>query len=311
MYIGVEIGGTKQQVALVNDNGEIQSCLSEKVVLKEGAKDILAWLKVHIKELTDVCSEVRGIGVGFGGIVETKEKRLTMSVQVKGWENFPMESWMEEQFGKKTIVVNDTVAGGYAELKYGSGKRKKSFFYTNIGTGIGGVTFLNERPMDGIGYGCSYFGHTYVPVNGGYGKLENYCSGVAIEKRMRKPGYVPNTSKLYEMCVGKTEDLTCLMLAEAALAKDTFAKEVIEDWAKVYSVAMSNYITLFSPELITLGGGVSNMGDLILEPIRKYTDTLVFESAKDRYEIVKCQFGDEAVVVGAALFARDGFDPIV
>ncbi|MGI6668948.1 MAG: ROK family protein [Acetivibrionales bacterium] len=317
-YIGVEIGGTKQQVAVVSEDGAMTELLSEKVVLVSGAEDILNWLEGSLNTLLTKYPEIEAIGVGFGGIVETKNERLSKSVQVRGWENFRLKDWFEKRFNKRTVVVNDTVAGGYGELLYGTGKGFDKFFYTNIGTGIGGATFIHGKPYDGTGYGSSYFGHTYVPVRNPkavsqyeyFDKLENYCSGVAIEKRLRQEGYIPKDSLLYSLCGGNTSTVTCSMLANAANNGDSFALGEIESWAYVYSIAMSNYITLFSPERVAIGGGVANMGDLILKPVRKYVGRFVFNSAKGRYDIVQCKLLDDAVLVGAAMFARDGFHPL-
>ena len=92
-------------------------------------------------------------------------------------------------------MANDTVAGGYAELCRGAGVDARHFFYSNIGSGIGGALFLDRVPYDGLGMGAAYLGHTYVPdwtaeAPGRENKLENLCSGWSIERRLRTPGYV-------------------------------------------------------------------------------------------------------------------------
>ena len=158
---------------------------------------------------------VEKIGVGFGGPLESSVGRVTTSVQVPGWENFHLKTWFEENFHHSTVVVNDTVAGGYGELLLGSGLGKNYFYYTNIGTGIGGAMFINGKPYDGTGFGATYMGHTYIPDwhnPDSAQKLENICCGIAIEKRLRKPGYVPADSRLMSICKGNIETITCQML---------------------------------------------------------------------------------------------------
>jgi glucokinase len=312
LILGVEIGGTKHQVAIGNSDGELLCVNRGQVVLEEGVEGILRWIKRNIFELISRESEFGGkvvaIGVGFGGIVESSTGRILTSVQVKGWEGFKLKAWFEENFGLESVVLNDTVAGGYGEYIKGSGKGTRNFFYTNIGSGIGGVFILNGEYYDGQGYGAAYFGHTYVPdwtanIPGAKRKIEDLCSGWAIEKRLQAKGYIPVDSILMKLCKCKTEQIDCIMLEKAAQMGDAFALWEIERSAESFGTGLANVITLFSPDCIAIGGGVSNMGDLLLNPVRRYVDQLVFVSAKNRYRIVECHFGDQVVLVGSILFA--------
>ena len=314
LYAAVEIGGTKQQLAVLDENGAIVDLICDKFPLPNGAIDVLNWIEAHLPALLKKYS-VESIGVGYGGILETTTGRVLLSVQVPGWQDFMLKDWFETKFHLPATVVNDTVCGGYAELTLGSGQNYQNFYYTNIGTGIGGAMFIGRKTFDGVGYGGVYMGNTYVadPTAdrpGHVEKLENLCSGRAIERRLRIPGRVPATSLLYQLCGGSTEKLSCYDLKKAADAGDAFALSEIDLFASIYGVSLANFITLFSPERIAIGGGVANMGDVIMDPIRKYTEQYVFESAKGRYDIVQCQLMDQNVLVGAALYARDGFHVI-
>ena len=314
LYLGVEIGATKQQVVLADTNGTPLRMLAEKIPLPNGAADVLDWLKAKIPALIDQASSfegaVRAIGVGFGGILESLTGLIRISVQVPGWQDFPLKDWLEQNFGLPAVIANDTVAGGYCELCRGCGVGANTFFYSNIGSGIGGALFINRVPYDGQGLGAAYIGHTYVPdwtcaEAGRERKLENICSGWSIEKRLRTPGYVPPTSGLMALCRGDVAAITCAMLGEAAAQGDPFSLAEIDRVATTYSVALGNLITLTAPDLVALGGGVANLGDVLLDPIRRHTDERVFISAKGKYKIVRCRFVEEAVPIGAALFARE------
>ena len=95
------------------------------------------------------------------------------------------------------------------------------------------------------------------------------------------------------------------MLGEAARRGDAFAAAEIDRIARSYAIALSNLLTLVSPDVVAIGGGVANLGDVLLDPIRRYTDERVFISVRGAYRIVPCAFMDAAVPVGAALLARD------
>ncbi len=307
-YIGVEIGGTKQQIASFDEKGNLHRLISEKISLKNGASDIRSWMIEKVPTL--ITSDICAIGVGFGGIVDSRSGFSSCSIHVPGWDNFPIKGWFEETFELPTTVVNDTVCGGYAEVLFGTGRGKDIFFYTNIGTGCGGALFMHGKNYDGWGMGGAYMGQLFVPswnVEADVVRMETFCSGSSIEKRLRTPGYIPQTSLLYNMVKGETSSVRCPDLCEAARQGDSFSLAEIDKWARIYSIALANFITLFAPQRVSIGGGVSNNGDIILNPVRKYTDELAFVSVKGKYDIVVCETKDNAVLLGAALYARDSF----
>ena len=130
LYGAVEIGGTKQQLAIVDENGGIVELVCGKFPLPNGAIDVLNWIEANFPALLQKYS-VEAIGVGYGGILESKTGRVLLSVQVPGWQDFMLKDWFEKKFSIRTVVVNDTVCGGYAEYMLGSGRGYQSFYYTN------------------------------------------------------------------------------------------------------------------------------------------------------------------------------------
>jgi glucokinase len=312
LFLGIEIGATKNQIAIGDNKGNILHSVVEKVIVEEGAPGILNWLKkiipVMILKEKEFGGKVSAIGVGFGGIIESSTGKILISVQVKGWQDFMLKDWFEEHFKLPTTIINDTVTGGYAEYLCGTGIGSRQFFYTNIGSGIGGAFFLNGEYYDGLGYGAAYLGHTYVPdwtsnTPGSEIKVENICSGWAIEKRLRTKGYVSDNSYIIELCGGNRAEISCPMLADAAKRGDEFALSEIDRVAKSFGTGLANVLTLISPDCISIGGGVGKMGEILLTPIRKYVEERAFISTKGRYKIVECKFSDAAVLVGSILFA--------
>lgn len=297
MVLGVEIGGTKQQIAVCDADGRIVEMVSERVVITEGAPDILRWLSGRIPGLLERY-DITAIGVGFGGPLETATGRVLISLQVPGWKDFELKTWFEEQFDRPTVVVNDTVAGGYAELLLGSGRGSRAFFYTNIGTGIGGALYINGKPWDGTGFGASYFGNTYLsePPT----RIEELCSGTAIERRLREG--IPADSKVTEP--------TCRALHAAAQQGDAFALAELDRVGRYFGLGIANLVTLLGVDRIAIGGGVANMGKYVVEPIEKYAGEYVFISGRDRFSVCACELLDDNVPVGAALFAIHGFESV-
>lgn len=312
LYMGVEIGGTKQQIAICDENGRLVKMFCEKGPYENGAQDIRAWFKRTGLIILQEYPSLHSIGVGFGGPIETKTGRVLISVQVPGWKDFELKNWFEETFHKPTTVVVDTVAGGYAELKLGSGKNSEKFFYTNIGTGIGGSLFTREGSWDGIGFGAAFLGNTYTADwtserSGAVTRIESLCSGTAIERRLHTPGYVPKTSLLYGLCQGDIQAITCRMLSPAAEQGDSFVLEELDRVGRTFGIGVANTISLLGVDTVSIGGGLANLGRWILDPIQKYTEQYVFISGKNRYHLTLCELFDQNVPIGAALYARDGF----
>jgi len=313
LTLGVEIGGTKLQVALGDRSGAILETQRGAAPAGEGAEGILGWFRREVPAMLERARVVGGpvecIGVGFGGPVDSATGRALASFQVSGWQDVALKHWFEEAFGLPATVHNDTNAGGWAEYCLGAGRGTRHFFYTNIGSGIGGALILDGRLHNGQGFGAGEMGHTYVPdwraeEAGAADKLENLCSGWNIERRVRSSIEVSPETVLGKLCGGDRQSITCAMLGEAAQAGDSAAQEEVERVAASIGLAIANVITLFHPERVALGGGVSLMGKVLLEPLRREVERCVFDPYRGHYEIVPCELGESVVLAGAVLLAQ-------
>lgn len=314
--LGVEIGGTKLQLAISTRDGEILEILQGSVNAEIGAPGIRDWLEHNIPAMYSRASDLNGelvaLGCGFGGPIDTTKGEVLKSVQIRGWSGFPIKDWFEEKFNLPAVIANDSNAATWGEYNSGLGKGSRYFFYTNMGSGVGGGIVIDGQLYDGQGYGAGEFGHTYVPdwtqnQPGKPEKIENLCSGWAIERRLRSPGYVPQDSMLMELAGGDIQAINARTLAQAAGAGDDFALQEIDQIAFSMGLGLANMLCLVNVEVIAIGGGVSNMGDLLIKPIRKYTQKYEFISSSNHYKIGQCELGDSIVLVGAVLMARDTF----
>jgi len=314
-FIGVEIGGTKQQIAIGLSDGTILDRRQVRLQYRRGAEDILEWLAENIHDYLSMCNyagKIEAIGVGFGGPLETSTGRVLSSLQVPGWKDFELKRWFEKAFNLPVIVVNDTVTGGFAELYKGAGQKSENFFYTNIGTGIGGGLFIHGKYYDGSGYGASYLGNMLVPdwtsaLPGAYTRTELICSGRSIETRLRQEGYIPGDSILTGKHDGDRTQISCQDLAEAVKAGDGFANAELDRIGQTFSLALANVLAAQGVDRIVIGGGVAKMGDILFERLRRFTDDLAFIANKGRYEILQSYFLDDAVLAGALLIASGGY----
>lgn len=310
--IGIEIGGTKLQAALGQSDGRIVETVRGNAPSHLGAGAILEWFLESVPPLLQQAASaghpVESIGVGFGGPVESASGRALVSHQVGGWSGFPLKDWFEKRFKLPTSVANDANAAGWAEYRLGSGRGTRHFVYNNIGSGIGGAIVIDGRLHDGQGVGAGEIGHTYVPdwtaaIPGTPVKLEDLCSGWSIERRMRALARLEPGTPLQILAGGDPKLITCPMLAEAANQGDSLARDEIQRVAGSVGIALANVITLFHPERIAMGGGVSLMGEVLMNPLRQAVAERVFGPYRGKYEIGVCELAETAVIAGALLLA--------
>ncbi len=315
LALGLEIGGTKLQAALGTYDGAIVERVRGEVPAGAGVEQILAWFEENVPGLLaraeDDGKAAGGIGIGFGGPVDSAAGRVILSHQVEGWTDYPLQKWCESKFGLPTHIANDANAAGWAEYSCGAGKGTRTFCYMNVGSGIGGALVIDGRLHDGQGRGAFEIGHTYVAdptskVPGDSLKLEQLYSGWSIERRLRSGPALEEGTPLHRLCEGDRSRITCALLAQAADAGDTHALSAVEEIARGLGLAIANCITLVHPERFALGGGVSLMGDVLLEPLRAFVEEHVIGNFRGTCEILPAALGEDVVLVGALLLAPTG-----
>lgn len=313
LILSIEIGGTKLQLALGTPEGELIAMHQAHVDAKSGGEGIRQWLAEQIPDFTESSgysfSQIAAIGCGFGGPIDKNTGNVLVSNQISGWYKFPLRTWLEQTFSLPVSVENDSNAAAWGEYCLGSGRSTQHFFYTNLGSGVGGGFILNGELYDGQGFGAGEFGHTYVPDLSKNNthlpvKIEAVCSGWSIEARLRHPGYIPVKSELFEQIKGDISQVTTRDLGDSAKAGDEFALSEIDLVAHTLGVGLANVLSLTNVERVAIGGGVSNLGVLLLEPVRQYTAKYVFISSKDHYQIHQSELGDPIVLIGATLLAN-------
>lgn len=309
--IGVETGGTKLQFALGYDDGTILFRHRMQVGESKNSRVILEAVKEGIPTVANKAKEmglnVEKIGWGFGGPVISGKGIAIGNPFVSGWDMFPLAKYIEDHYNIPTYVFNDTNAAAWGEYCRGAGRGTDIFFYTNIGTGIGGGIVIDGKLYDGQGRGAAEFGQHWIgdPWGGtSYGseKLENICSGTAMEERLHTLP-IPADSLLMQLCGGDQRRLNCRMLGEAVVQNDPFAVDFFDRMMQILSMGLANVISFYSPQKLAIGGGVSLIGDPVISRLRKYTQQYTFINATDTFEVVPNELGEDVVLVGAMLLA--------
>ncbi len=327
MYLAIEIGGTKLQLAVGTGQGpplvEVQRFSVDRA---EGAEGIRRQIAEAAPTLLQK-HRVRAIGVGFGGPVDPASGRTLKSHHVEGWTDFPLVAWCQETFGLPTALGNDADMAGLAEARFGAGRGAKVCFYSNVGTGIGGSLVIEGRLYTGsAGVACEV-GHLRPGLDclEPEQNLESIAAGWGIEaaaRRLLKSAAENRTlgqlaaqwsqpvevylADLLQRAGGEAARLSARHVAEAAGAGNLLARTVWQRACQAYGWALAQVITLIAPDVLVLGGGVSLAGEeLFLQPVREYVRRYVFPPLRDTYRILPAALGEEVVLYGALALAAD------
>lgn len=312
MVIGIDIGGTKLTAALAGLDGRVAEKIRRRTEADWTAKDNLAALREMMQELLEAArrcgAEVESMGVGFGGPVEPIRGIVRRSHHVAGWEGVRLREQFEHAFGVRTHVDNDANVGALGELAYGAARNRRHVVYVNIGTGIGGALILNGRLHHGATGNSGEIGHIVIDRNGPpctcgqRGCLEAFCSGPSIRRRAvkRLSRSSPASTSLptgAEAITVSSEDVFA-----AARKGDILAGKLVHETAELLGIGIANVLNLVNPELVVIGGGVAEAGDVLLEPLREAIRERAMPAAAD-VEVVAAELGYDAGVLGAIALA--------
>ncbi|MBI2851776.1 MAG: ROK family protein [Chloroflexi bacterium] len=310
--LAIDVGGTKILAALISRRGEI---LAREHILT-GAGDGPEMVVNRIFSAIDqvlkssyATAGIHSISLAIAGAIDTANGIVTLSPNLPGWHDVSLRSLVEGKYRVRTFLVNDANAAALGEHYFGAGKGMKNLIYITVSTGIGGGIIIDGQLYSGASGGAGEVGHMTIDVDGprcacgNTGCLEVLASGTAVARdAIRRLGQ-GDKSVLNEMVNGKVEDVTAEKVGLAAQNGDSLALAVISQAATYLGIGLANLVNLLNPEMIVIGGGLSKMGDLLLEPARQVVRERAFPLLSQAVRIVPAQLGDDAGVFGAAVFA--------
>ena len=305
MFIGIEIGGTKLQLGLGRGDGRLAGLWRGSVDVNAGGEGIRRQIVAAVPELLSGAgldhSQVRGIGVGFGGPTDDATQSVIKSHHVSGWHGFPLAAWLKEQLGLPTVICNDADVASLAEALFGAGKGLSPVFYMTVGSGIGGGLVADGQIYRGCGRGAMEVGHLIIQ---GQDILESFASGWGIQNRANRLAATdPRYAALRRSVGGR--DLTTKDIATAARSSDPAAAESMAVAIGALAEAIQQVIKLLCPRRIVIGGGVSLAGDdQFFDPLRKRLAEREFPPFAGLTDVVPAALGEEVVVHGALALAR-------
>ncbi len=303
--LAVDVGGTQMRVAVYLP--ETPTPVRVERIPSHGADEtVLDRLVNLIDRLWPADGPVAAMGVSVAGPTDPHRGIVMTTPNIKEWVNFPLAERLQERFGVPVYLGNDANLAGLAEWQFGAGRGHHNVLYLTISTGIGGGVIVDDRLLIGAQGLAAELGHVVVdssrtaPICGcGFrGHLEAFSSGTAIER------YVAA-----ELAAGKPSILSghpsARAIAEAARAGDRLARKAFQRAGMYLGIGVANYLHIFNPSILILGGGVSRSGPLLRDPFEASLREHVFHPQYlESLTITYAQLGDDAGLLGALALAQ-------
>jgi glucokinase len=303
-FIGIEIGGTKLQLVIADASLSIKDHLCLQVKQKNGATGIQRQIEDGILKLKSD-QKLTAIGVGFGGPINHKTGIISTSHQIAGWDSFNLKAWLQEVSGVEAFIDNDANVAALGEAVNGAGATHDVVFYMTIGSGIGGGLVQNNKIYHGAFPGEVEVGHLQLNKNGQ--TLESLCSGWAVDEKIRAT-VIAEPNSLLANAVGHAKKGEAKFLKAALKKKDRTALKILEETADNLAFALSHVVHLFHPETIIIGGGLSLVGEDLIDNISLILPKYILKSFLPGPEIKMASLGEIVVPIGAIELAKYSFN---
>ncbi|CDF57215.1 ROK family protein [Thermobrachium celere] len=315
MYIGIDLGGTNIAAGLVDDSGKILYTKSTPTLATRGYKAVIDDINKLVKDIIEEAkvekNEIKAIGIGIPGLAD-KDGNVIFCVNL-GWENIPLRKMMEEELNIPVFIDNDATVAGLAEYEFGSMKGCKNGILLTLGTGIGGGIILNGEVYSGVHGVGSEIGHMIIGENfyncncGKNGCFETFASSTAIIKYTQKLISEGNTDTIILQKVeGDLEKINAKVIFDSAKEGDRVAKMAVDRLVKYLVIGIFNIVNFMDPEVIALGGGISNAGEYLLNLVKEEFEKFKYYKTLPAANIVLAQFKNDAGILGAAMLGKHG-----
>ncbi|MGR3933345.1 MULTISPECIES: ROK family glucokinase [Streptomyces] len=311
LTIGVDIGGTKIAAGVVDEEGSILE--TSKVSTPPTPEGVVDAIADAVRKVS-TGHDVEAVGIGAAGYVDDKRATVLFAPNIN-WRHEALKDKVEQRVGLPVVVENDANAAAWGEYRFGAGAGHDDVVCITLGTGLGGGIIIGGKLHRGRFGVAAEFGHIRVVPDGllcgcgSQGCWEQYASGRALVRyaKQRANATPENAEILLGLGDGTAENIQGKHISDAARQGDPVAIDSFRELARWAGAGLADLASLFDPSAFIVGGGVSDEGDLVLEPIRKsFRRWLVGNQWRPHAQVLAAQLGGKAGLVGAADLARQG-----
>jgi glucokinase len=301
--VGIDVGGTKIAAGRVDEDGSVLALET----LPTPADDVDATIATVVRAARAVITpDVGAVGIAAAGLVTWGSGELVFAPNL-AWRQVPLTRLLTSELGLPIVADNDNTAAAWGEHLFGAGRGVDDLLLVGVGTGIGGGIVSGGRLFHGAHGFAAEIGHIVMdPAGplcgcGNRGCWEQLASGQAVTRAGRAAVRDGADSTLVELTAGDAERVTGPMITRAARDGDRVSVAILADVGRWLGVGIGGLVNVLDPQMVVMAGGVSEAGDLVLEPARTaYRDTVEAAEMRPDVSIVMAAHGGNTGVVGAA-----------
>ncbi len=312
VIVGVDVGGTKVLAVALNGATLELSEFEARLPTPLGGDAIVDAIASAIATVgASVGDALTAVGVGIPGLVD-KSGRLRVGPNLPGVTEYPFATELAQRLGVPVTVDNDATCAAWAERQRGASQGASDAVLVALGTGIGAGLVAGGRLQRGANGFAGEPGHMVVDPNGPpcpcgrRGCWERFASGSGLGRLAREAAHAGRADHVVALAGGDPEDVRGEHVTDAARAGDAEALQVFRQFAWWVALGIANLVNVLDPEVVVIGGGLVEAGDVLLRPVREAHRELVLAADhRPDVRIVEAALGEQAGAVGAALLAAE------
>jgi glucokinase len=302
----VDVGGTKIAAGVVTPEAKILS--ETRYATPHSPERLVESIARAVEEVRDGF-EVGGVCLAVPGLILAQKNTVVFSPNLRAIEGIPLGDALGPKIGLPLTIENDANAAAWGEFRFGAGSEADHLVFLTLGTGIGGGVITHGVLLRGAQGSGGELGHVTIQANGprcacgNRGCLEALASGTAIGRRAREMASEHPDSALGRLAAKQKvlgEDVT-----EFARNGDEVSLSVLEEAGRWLGIGLAGFVNVFNPEVVAVGGGAMEAGELILKSAREEVRLRARPPSRDLAEVMEATLGPESGVLGAAALARD------
>jgi glucokinase-like ROK family protein len=309
--VGVDMGATHLLMILADFSGREIQVLDAPLDINQGPQVCLSQVNLHLHTILEkaeiTLQDIKAIGIGVPGPIVAEAGMVSGPPIMPGWDGYPIRDYLQGIWHCPVSLSNDSDMGALGEWAYGAARGERNIAYIKVGTGIGCGLLLDGQIYRGATGSAGEIGHTTIDENGplcqcgNRGCLEAMAGGRAIANRAIEAIRKGQRTQLSETT--PIDKITAREVISAARRGDLFAQQIMIEAGNHLGTAVSSLVNLFNPGMVVIGGGVAQIGDLLIEPIRRAVHQRSLRVASRAVRIAVSLLGRRSSAMGAVVQA--------
>ena len=313
-YMGIDLGGTNIKAGVVDDAFRIIGRAKAKTGIPRPAEEVMDAMaecaKAAAADAGVPWEQIRQVGIGVPGTAN-EETGVVEYANNLLFENVPMREYLQKRLHKEIDITNDANAAALGEVLAGAAKGASNAVAVTLGTGVGGGIIIDGRLFTGFHYGGAELGHMGIVLGGRKctcgrrGCLEAYASATGLIRSTKEAMEAFPDSLMWELARENGGNVSGRTAFLAAGRGDAAARAVVNDYIQHLGYGLASIINILAPEILVIGGGVSNEGENLLRPLVECVrPQLYIRTPEKQTRIALATLGNDAGLIGAAFLSR-------